>query len=710
MLNKKTILQSIRQALIYTGWVAGIVILVFCQACRDGGGGSNGKTVGVLLSEDVDASEDLRQAMEWALENINQGAGQGNGPILVKYVDLKTTGLDAAAESLAKDGSICAVIAAIGSKEMMQIADVFVKHKKILITPTATSVDIFRAYSDEPFIWRTVESDVAQMKAMMDYAVNQGFSNVALLAGDDAYGDTFYDCFGFFAAELNLTATKILRFDQINNTCDSYVEDILAAKPDVLFAVPANAKTAECIARQVIEQKSGTRFFFSDSGIRQAVIRNLGDDAEGIEGFAPVATPENGFDQAFSDTFKSSPPPFAANAYDAMMIVGLGMIKSNGKSGKSLADAMAAVVDGRDASVSWNRRGISQAILAIQGGGSPDITGASGSLEYDEDYYMEPVTSTYARLRVDDGTFVIDDYFSTQEVDSDLAKISMIRHSPSSDQKNDVSSGGGTDYYPPVRTGLRALIVAGSSGWENYRHQADALAQYQMLRQNGVKDDDIVLIMADDIANNSQNKEKGVVRNMPDGPNLYRDVKVDYTLEGLRAEEVVSILSGQENSASGPVIDSGPGDNIYIFFVSHGSDAGIGIGATSILTPEMVGDVLNRMRAQNQYRRVWIAVESCHAGVFGDLGNSDIPGVVVITGANADETSKAINYDRKLKVWLADGFAYALWDIETRNPDLSMSDFYELAYERVSLSHVSVYHYDEFGNMFAIGIDEFITP
>ncbi len=49
-----------------------------------------------------------------------------------------------------------------------------------------------------------------------------------------------------------------------------------------------------------------------------------------------------------------------------------------------------------------------------------------------------------------------------------------------------------------------ALLVAGSNGWENYRHQSDVCHAYQILHKNGIPDSNIVVMMYDDIANNSQ--------------------------------------------------------------------------------------------------------------------------------------------------------------------------------------------------------------
>jgi legumain len=47
-----------------------------------------------------------------------------------------------------------------------------------------------------------------------------------------------------------------------------------------------------------------------------------------------------------------------------------------------------------------------------------------------------------------------------------------------------------------------ALLVAGSNGWYNYRHQSDVCHAYQILHKNGIPDSNIVVMMYDDLAQN----------------------------------------------------------------------------------------------------------------------------------------------------------------------------------------------------------------
>ncbi|CAG2175824.1 unnamed protein product, partial [Oppiella nova] len=46
------------------------------------------------------------------------------------------------------------------------------------------------------------------------------------------------------------------------------------------------------------------------------------------------------------------------------------------------------------------------------------------------------------------------------------------------------------------------VLVAGSKGWENYRHQSDIYHAYQIMHANGIPDENIIVFHYDDIANN----------------------------------------------------------------------------------------------------------------------------------------------------------------------------------------------------------------
>lgn len=93
-----------------------------------------------------------------------------------------------------------------------------------------------------------------------------------------------------------------------------------------------------------------------------------------------------------------------------------------------------------------------------------------------------------------------------------------------------------------------ALLIAGSAGYENYRHQADICHAYQILHKAGIPDEQIVVMMYDDIAHNSENPVKGNIINKPNGPNVYPGVLKDYTGKNVNAKTFLAVLQGDKAS------------------------------------------------------------------------------------------------------------------------------------------------------------------
>jgi legumain len=54
--------------------------------------------------------------------------------------------------------------------------------------------------------------------------------------------------------------------------------------------------------------------------------------------------------------------------------------------------------------------------------------------------------------------------------------------------------------------------------------QADVCHAYQILKRGGLKDENIVVFMYDDIANNPVNPRPGIIINHPEGSDVYAGV------------------------------------------------------------------------------------------------------------------------------------------------------------------------------------------
>jgi hypothetical protein len=557
-----------------------------------------------------------------------------------------------------------------------------------------------------------VESDIAQVRALLNIAAKGGAKKISLVAGDGEYGTTFFEWFGFLATEANVQVSATIRYHQSSQACDDPVHEALATNPDALLAVPDTADAAVCMAKAWRATGSPSRLLFSDAGENASLVQALGAGAEGLEGTGLAPDPANGFGAAFESRFHEPRTPYAANTYDSLLLLAYGLQRSRGAGGSSLARAIDTVARGTGPPVGWDRAAVAQALRAIRAGRPPAVNGAVGPWRFDKKSGIELIASTYERWRIQGGRFSDAEYIST--ADAPTAQQGVSESDPTPTPGRGQSAIGGA-YQPPPKTGTWALLVAASFGWDNYRHQADMLAQYQRLRANGVPADHIIVVMADDLARNKRNGRPGTVINAPGGPNLYRDVRADYSPTRITADQLLAVLGGQRSTTTPKVIDSGPTDNVYVYLAGHGNQSGLylGLGETvpspsqrySVLTPAALRATVDTMAAERRYRRILVAVEACEGGVLGVP--LDAPGALLLSAASPVEDSLSTNYDPSLDAWLADQFSYEYWST-SRDPTASVAAVFQRVYLDVDGSHPSAYG-PQFGNPAVVQVGEFLS-
>ena len=66
-----------------------------------------------------------------------------------------------------------------------------------------------------------------------------------------------------------------------------------------------------------------------------------------------------------------------------------------------------------------------------------------------------------------------------------------------------------------------ALLVAGSSGFVNYRHQADVCHAYHLLLDQGIPQEQIIVMAYDDVVWDDENPVPGKLFNKQDGKDVY---------------------------------------------------------------------------------------------------------------------------------------------------------------------------------------------
>ncbi|CAH1393173.1 unnamed protein product [Nezara viridula] len=241
-----------------------------------------------------------------------------------------------------------------------------------------------------------------------------------------------------------------------------------------------------------------------------------------------------------------------------------------------------------------------------------------------------------------------------------------------------------------------AVLVAGSNGWWNYRHQADVCHAYHSLIEKGVLPEKIITIMYDDIAQNSQNPKKGTIINRPDGPDVYHDVVIDYSGKAVTAKNFLKIIEGDEvgmeNIGSGKVLKSNENDTVFINFVDHGGAGVLGFPSTLLKAADLIAS-LNKMSKSNMFDKLILFIEACESGSIFDGFIDHLPNVFVSTAAAGDESSWGWYCDDK-KFGTCFGDLYSInWmeRLDKLKTSESLFDNYNAIRTKTTKSHVQLY-------------------
>ena len=229
-------------------------------------------------------------------------------------------------------------------------------------------------------------------------------------------------------------------------------------------------------------------------------------------------------------------------------------------------------------------------------------------------------------------------------------------------------------------------------------NQADVLNRYQILKAHGYDDDHIVLIM-DDIANNTANSEKGNIRVSPNGPYLYHDVTIDYHPSALEPSDIKQILCDELSDRLPQVILSTADDNVFVFWSGHGEYGQLVWCDRSMgFTADLMEETAEALRAKRCYRKMGWFVETCFsASVLKCIEGT--PGMIAVTAADERETSKADVYNATLKVWMSNRFTSTLTEAITANSSITIKELYHRLTTNTIGSHPRLYNQSGFGNL-----------
>ncbi|OWZ05550.1 Vacuolar-processing enzyme [Phytophthora megakarya] len=207
-------------------------------------------------------------------------------------------------------------------------------------------------------------------------------------------------------------------------------------------------------------------------------------------------------------------------------------------------------------------------------------------------------------------------------------------------------------FLTPVLAEHWAVIVSGSNGYSNYRHQSDACHAYHVVRRHGIPAENVVLMMFDDVAWHQSNPYPGQLFNKPTTRNasnavvqpvdVYKGCNIDFRGAEVTPETFLNVLTGNSSGAfNKKVLQSTGDDRVFINFIDHGSRGNIYFPHMKPLTAARLQTAMRTMHDKNMYKELVFYMEACESGsMFSDSFLKSI-NAYVTTAANGFESSWA---------------------------------------------------------------------
>ncbi len=731
------------------------------------------KTVAVVAPMSADAATKARfeRTVQWFLGNLHQAQLHDTLCIDLKleWHDELTEDLTRLGQELGEREDVMAVIGPFSNDGVALLAPGCQQTHKPVIAPTATSEEIIRRFAvgtagvsnKEPFLWSLTETDITFCEVLMNmyasYALNfvhDKSTPAALFAPNDSYGRTFYDWGPYQAEEMGIrfshndmyTSDADLRqrmkayYDELDQL--SYFGSVLTGN----FCVIETTQQLLDMARLRMEWwgedpdepfpkedknemqetlEGWARIWFAFSNLTQESLDALGPQALDVlqyyQGFSPYADPTTGFEKSYEVKFGNKPTYAECKFYDALMLAAFAA--SYAEHHADVTDINQAIIDittphaEQLRSAAWSQTSMELYLSALEQGQLMDFKGASGEIRFDNETYTSAIHTTYVHWQIHDGKIQHRNYLSSDgshRTSSTMAAWSWLaKNAEEAFARSAENKDAGISY--PALTAQYAVLVQGSNGWNNYRHQADVLSVYQMLKTKGFDDDHIILIIDKALASDAMNPEPGIIRAEDGGNDLLAGCSMDYDNADISPSDISNILLGVKTDKTPVVLPKDAGQNVLLFWSGHGHNhannganelvwrnADVGRG----MTADLLRQTISLMHQQGQYRKMFVLTEPCFSeAVITPLVG--IPGVLAMSSAGTFEQSFADNWSTELGVWRCDRFSRNLVTHLTASPTTTYRDLYLFCAQRTLGSHVHIVNSAHFGNLYTTGPQEF---
>ncbi len=282
---------------------------------------------------------------------------------------------------------VSAILGAASSGTSLQFIDQVVGAGVIQFSPANTS-DAFSTYDDNGLYFRTAPSDVLQGEVLGNLIAEDGVQTLGLIVLNDSYGTGLakYVTEAFEAAGGEVVAAPT--YNTGDTIFTTQISEVLAAAPDAVALITFDEVST--ILPGLFGQVDPSKLYFVDGNLK-----NFGDafpegSLTGSKGTLPglsidaIGDFTGALDEflAAEGTDPLEDYSYAAESYDATVLIALGALAAGSTDGVEIAAKLQEVSGGSGDGEKCSTYADCAAIIV--GGGVADYDGISGPITFDE--------------------------------------------------------------------------------------------------------------------------------------------------------------------------------------------------------------------------------------------------------------------------------------------------------------------------------------
>ena len=274
-----------------------------------------------------------------------------------------------------------AIIGAASSSVTLSVIDKITGACVVQVSPANTSTAL-SDYDDGGFYFRTAPSDVLQGRVLGDQVLADGYANVAILALQDAYGETLAEEATKAIEDGGGTVVFSEFYDPKATDFTAVIDSAKSASPEAVILIGFDE--TKTIVPQAVSRNFGPAqvpYYFVDGNLADYSADFDPGTLTGVKGTLPGADTDDEFKARLVEAYGEELTVFAyaAESFDAAILIGLAAEQAGDDSGEAIAANLQSVsTEGTKCTT------FAECKELIANGEDIDYDGVSGPVEWAE--------------------------------------------------------------------------------------------------------------------------------------------------------------------------------------------------------------------------------------------------------------------------------------------------------------------------------------